>query len=155
MAEIQLCTAEPADYDRIVGVMDDWWGRPVAAGLQRLFLDHFAGTSLIAETSAEPGATAGLVGFAVGFFSDSRPGEAYIHYAGVAPPFRRSGLARKLYEEFFTFARGGGRRTVRAITSPENLTSIAFHTSMGFTLSGPVRDYDGPGRDRVQFERRL
>jgi ribosomal protein S18 acetylase RimI-like enzyme len=153
MAEIQVRAAEPADYDRIVAVMDGWWGRPVAAGLPRLFLDHFAGTSLVAETG--DAATSELAGFVAGFLSQALPGEAYIHYAGVAPRFRRAGLARRLYEEFFALARAAGRRTVRAITSPDNSASIAFHTSMGFTVSGPVRDYDGRGRDRVRFERRL
>jgi hypothetical protein len=31
----------------------------------------------------------------------------------------------------------------------------AFHTAMGFTVSGPVPDYDGPSTDRVLFERHL
>ncbi len=119
--------AEPTDYDRNVAVMDDWWGRPVAAGLQRLFLDHFTGTSLVAEAGARPPE---LAGFLAGFLSQSRPGEAYIHYAGVAPLFRRT-------------------------TSPGNTASIAFHTSLGFTVTGPVTGYDGPGRDRVLFERHL
>ncbi len=144
--------AEPTDYDRIVAVMDDWWGRPVAAGLQRLFLDHFTGTSLVAEAGARPPE---LAGFLAGFLSQSRPGEAYIHYAGVAPLFRRTGLASRLYGEFFALAWAGGRHTVRAITSPGNTASIAFHTSLGFTVTGPVTGYDGPGRDRVLFERHL
>ncbi len=141
--------AEPADYDRIVAVMDDWWGRPVASGLPRLFLDHFARTSLVAET------TPALAGFLAGFLSPSREGEAYIHFAGVAPRFRRAGLARRLYAEFFAIARTDGRHTVRAITSPQNMGSIAFHSSMGFTVTGPVPGYDGPGLDRVLFELRL
>jgi len=28
-ADIRVRTAEAADYDRIVAVADDWWGRPV------------------------------------------------------------------------------------------------------------------------------
>ncbi len=38
---MELRTATPADYDRIIGVVDDWWGRPIAGSLPRLFLDHF------------------------------------------------------------------------------------------------------------------
>lgn len=159
--------AEPADYDRIVAVMDEWWGRPVAVGLSRLFLDHFGGTSFVAETGAGDGAAAtpaagtpeagapALAGFLVGFLSQSRADEAYIHYMAVGPRFRRAGLARALYERFFALARANGRTTVRAITSPENSTSIAFHTVMGFAVSGPVAGYDGPGRDRVLFVRSL
>jgi hypothetical protein len=45
--------ATPADYDAIVTVVNDWWGRDVLAGLPRLFLDHFYTTSLIAEHDGE------------------------------------------------------------------------------------------------------
>ncbi len=44
---IPLRTAEPADYDRIIAVVDDWWGRPLRHLLPRLFLDHFHATSLV------------------------------------------------------------------------------------------------------------
>jgi L-amino acid N-acyltransferase YncA len=44
---------------------------------------------------------------------------------------------------------------VGAITAPVNLGSIAFHRSMGFTASGPVPAYDGPGKDMIVFDRPL
>lgn len=67
--------AQPADYDRIVAVMDDWWGRVVHTGLPRLFLNHFHRTSIIAERDSD------LAGFLVGFLSPSVPDAAYIHFA--------------------------------------------------------------------------
>jgi predicted GNAT superfamily acetyltransferase len=146
---IRLRPAEPSDYDRIVPVMDGWWGRSVHGGLPRLFLDHFAHTSLIAEWDGD------LAGFLVGFLSPSQPDVAYIHFVGVSPDHRGSGLARRLYMSFFDLARAGGRTVVRAITSPQNEASIAFHQAVGFTVTGPVTDYDGPGTDRVRFERSL
>ncbi len=141
--------AEPADYDRIVAVMDDWWGRVVHTGLPRLFLNHFHRTSFIAERDGD------LVGFLIGFLSPSAPDTAYIHFAGVSPRCRGTGLGRDLYVRFFGVARAGQRQVVRAITSPVNHGSVAFHTAMGFTVAGPVHDYDGPSIDRVLFERRL
>jgi ribosomal protein S18 acetylase RimI-like enzyme len=141
--------ARPADYDAIIAVVDDWWGRVIAPGLPRLFLDHFFGTSLIAEDDGE------LAGFLIGFLSPSKPQEAYIHFAGVAPAWRRTGLAHRLYEQFFDRARRDGRTVVEAITSPQNATSIAFHRAMGFTVSDPVKDYDGPSLDRVVFVREI
>jgi hypothetical protein len=33
-------SATPGDFDAIVGVVDDWWGRPMVEKLPRLFLDH-------------------------------------------------------------------------------------------------------------------
>jgi L-amino acid N-acyltransferase YncA len=52
-------------------------------------------------------------------------------------------------------ARHDGRTAVEAITSPQNATSIAFHRAMGFTVSDPVKDYDGPSLDRVVFLREI
>lgn len=146
-----LRPARPADYDAIAAVVDDWWGRPVRASLPRLFLDHFHATSLIAE---RPG-SGDLAGFLIGFPSPSLPDEAYIHFVGVHPAARGSGLARTLYESFFALARDHGRRVVRAITAPVNTASIAFHRKMGFTVSGPVPDYNGPGTSLITFTRSL
>ncbi|MFC4565666.1 GNAT family N-acetyltransferase [Nocardiopsis mangrovi] len=73
---------------------------------------------------------------------------------GVRPDLRGSGLARELYGRFLAGAAGLGRPVVRAVTSPVNTGSIAFHRAMGFTVSGPHADYDGPGLDRMLFERR-
>jgi L-amino acid N-acyltransferase YncA len=52
-------------------------------------------------------------------------------------------------------ARADGRTVVSAITAPVNATSIAFHRSMGFEVTGPVADYEGPGRDYIVFRRPL
>lgn len=145
----QLRPAERDDYDRIAGVVDDWWGRPVSAILPRLFLDHFHRTSLVAEDGD------GLAGFLIGLLSPSMPDAAYIHFVGVAPRARRGGLARGLYQRFFDLAAAEGRTKVKAITSPQNQRSIAFHTAMGFTVTGPVADYDGPTVDRIVFQREL
>ena len=141
--------ARPADYDAIIAVVDDWWGRAMSAGLPRLFLDHFFDTSLIAEHDGE------LAGFLIGFLSPSQPEQAYIHFARVAPGWRRTGLARRLYEQFFDRARHDGRFVIKAITSPQNGPSIAFHQAMEFAVSDPIRDYDGPSLDRVVFVREI
>jgi ribosomal protein S18 acetylase RimI-like enzyme len=141
--------ARPEDYDAIAAVVDDWWGRPVLAALPRLFLDHFWASSLVIEDSG------GIRAFLIGILSPSQPERAYVHFAGVAPEARREGLGRLLYEEFFALARAGGRRAVSAVTAPANARSIAFHRSLGFTVTGPARDYDGPGRDLMVFERAL
>ena len=146
---VAVRTARPDDYEAIVSVVDEWWGRPLARMLPRLFLDHFHATSLVAEWDGA------LVGFLIGFHSASARDRAYVHFVGVAPAARQSGLARRLYETFFAAAREDGATLVSAITSPANSASIAFHRAMGFTVRGPVPDYDGPGVDRVVFERAL
>jgi ribosomal protein S18 acetylase RimI-like enzyme len=146
---VEIRTAAPSDYDRIVVVVDDWWGgRSMSPLLPRLFLDHFADTSLIVEDDGH------LEAFLVGFVSPARPEEAYIHFVGVRPGCRRSGLARALYERFFELVRAGGRTVVRCVTSPVNEGSVAFHRKLGFEAE-LVEGYDGPGADRVAFVKRL
>jgi len=148
-SDITLRTATAADYDQIAAVIDDWWGRPVAAALPRLFLDHFHATSTIAEADGE------LAGFLIGILSPSLPGAAYIHFVGVHPRHRGQGLARVLYQRFFVLAAADGRTVVSAVTAPVNAPSIAFHTALGFAVSGPIPGYDGPGDFKVHFDRPL
>ncbi len=139
--------AVPGDYDRIVDVLDDWFQRPMTSKLPRLFLDHFCNTSTVVD-SADGGR---LHAFLVGFLSPAQPDEAYIHFVGVDPLLRRRHVARGLYEGFFGLAGEDGRRIVRAITSPMNTGSIAFHKAMGFEVSVPPGGSDQP----VRFQKAL
>ena len=152
--------AAERDHARVVAAIADWWETPNAATLPllmpRLFFQHFRDTSTIVED--EHGE---LAAFLVGFRSQSQPGVAYLHFVGVRPDLRRSGLARTLYERFFAQMRASGCRRVDAITGPGNRRSQAFHRSMGFELGGDTEvdgvpaylDYDGPGEHRVTFTR--
>jgi ribosomal protein S18 acetylase RimI-like enzyme len=142
-------TASPADYDAIAPVIDEWWGRPILGSLPRLFLDLFCASSLIIDGADGPDA------FLIGILSPSEPGHAYIHFVGVAPHARRRGYGRLLYEEFFRRAKAAGRNTVSAITAPVNLRSAEFHRALGFTVSGPVAGYNGPGHEMLVFDRAL
>ena len=155
-------TARAEDYDTIAAVIDDWWGRSVLPHLPRLFLDHFHRTSLVAEIAAGApgeldayGSTEQVAGFLIGFLSPSESDEAYIHFVGIDPQSRKSGLARERYERFFARARATDRHIVKAITSPSNAASSGFHRHMGFTVSAAVRDYNGPGHHLVTFERKI
>ena len=85
-------------------------------------------------------------------------------YFGVDPAERGGGLGRLLYETFFRAAQARGCVLVRAVTSPVNRGSVAFHQRMGFQLEPgdaqvdgiPVSSgYDGHGGDRVRFIRNL
>ncbi|MGW6119630.1 N-acetyltransferase family protein [Nocardia sp. NPDC055165] len=143
----EIRRARPGDYDSIIGVVDNWWGRAAVHNLPRMFLDHFHRTSLIASDDN------GISGFLVGFGSPSDPYTAYIHFVAVRPDARKVGLGRTLYEAFFTIARSDNRTVVTAITSPANYTSIDFHRSLGFAVAGPIPDYNGPGRALITFSR--
>lgn len=143
--------ATPSDYGRVIQHVNAWWGgREMAPMLPQLFFLHFEGTSFVAED--EEGM---LVGFLIGFLSQTDAEEAYIHFVGVAPEHRGSGIGKALYEHFFEAVAAHGCTRVRCVTSPANTDSVAFHESLGFTAESVVPDYDGPGEDRVLFVRRL
>jgi len=160
--EIVLRRPVEADHPRLVGRVDEWWGgRKLHQLLPRLWLQHFTGTSWVAED-----ADGQLVGFLVGFLSPDRPGEAYIHMVATSPNHRGAGIGRLLYERFFEDVRARGARRVTAITWPGNRVSVGFHRAMGFTpTEGPgtqnlygtpaYPDYDADGDDRVVFSREL
>jgi ribosomal protein S18 acetylase RimI-like enzyme len=158
---------EPTDQLRVLAVLDRWWdgfggergSLERALLLPRLLFQHFSDSSYLLERGDGE-----LVGFLVGFMSQARLDESYIHFVGVDPAERGRGLARHLYRLFFDHSRRHGRHVVRAVTSPGNCGSYAFHTRMGFAVeSGPISyegrpvqpDYDGPGLDRVTFVRTL
>ena len=138
------------DYNKVIEVLDDWWGgRQITHLLPRLFFEHFQLTSFIVEN--DDGV---LSAFLIGFVSQTHSNEAYIHFVGVNPQLRKSGLARKLYQKFFNVVRDMGVNTVRCITSPVNEGSVAFHTQMGFTISVGI-DYAGRGQDRILFQKNI
>lgn len=143
--------AAPADYGRVIQHVNAWWaGREMAPMLPQLFFVHFESTSFVAEDEAGE-----LVGFLVGFLSQTHPEEAYVHFVGVAPAQRGTGLGRELYERFFDTVREHGRSIIRCVTSPANEDSLAFHERLGFEREKVVDDYDGPGESRVVLARRV
>jgi predicted GNAT superfamily acetyltransferase len=157
--EARIRPLRPSDFAPVIAVIDEWWGgRTMAPMLPRLFFDHFTDTSFAADRDGA------LAGFLVGFVSQSQPGTAYIHFVGVDPGERGHGVGRRLYGTFFDAVRARGCTRVRAVTSPVNTGSVAFHRRMGFRLEpgdvqvhgNPVTaGYDGPGQDRVRFVRDL
>ncbi|NUR76181.1 MAG: GNAT family N-acetyltransferase [Thermoleophilia bacterium] len=139
--------AEPADYGRVIDVIDAWWGgRQMSAMLPKLFFVHFRDTSFVAEDDGE------LAGFLCGFRSQTYADEAYVHFVGVDPARRGSGLGRELYERFFQAV--APRSIVRAVTSPVNERSVEFHRAIGFEVDRVDEDYDGRGEARVLLVRR-
>ncbi|MGG2014962.1 N-acetyltransferase family protein [Bacillus sp. S10(2024)] len=143
------------DYTTIHSVINDWWGgRPMADMLPKLFFVHFQETSFIVEIDNE------IAGFLCGFFSQTFKDEAYVHFIGVNPQFRRQGIASALYSSFFDAVRSNGRHVVKAITSPVNKKSIQFHREIGFDIErgddeiegvSVHTNYDGKGGSRVLF----
>ncbi|HEY6961456.1 MAG TPA: GNAT family N-acetyltransferase [Gaiellaceae bacterium] len=148
MFPLVIRNAEPEHYARVIGNVDEWWGgRNMAPMLPKLFFVHFRDTSFVALDGER------LAGFLCGFRSQTYDDEAYIHFVGIDPAYRGAGIGRALYERFF--AAVAPRRVVRAVTSPQNRGSIAFHEAMGFDVSEVDDGYDGRGEARVLLVKRL
>ena len=123
--------------------------------LPKLFLIHFNNTSFIVEKRDE------LIAFLIGFLSPAKPKEGYIHFVGVHPDYRGSGIGEYLYNRFFTICTENSRDTIRACTSPVNKGSIEFHKKIGFEISKGnseiegiqvTLDYNKPNDPKVLFE---
>jgi len=152
---IVIRTGTPDDYERVIGVMPDWWnGRDLTGMVLKIFFVHFRNTIFIAEVNGE------IVGFLMGLFSQYYPDQAYIQFAGIHPDWRKSGLGRALAEQFFDACRKNGRTIVKSSTAPINTDSIAFHTRLGFAIqpgdgevSGipVVMDYHRKNDPKVSF----
>ena len=157
--DILIRKAEPADHDKIIAALQNWWGgRDLSAMLPRLFLNHFNDTSLVFEKEGE------MIGFLIGFISPSLKKEAYVHFMGVHPDFRQKGIGTLLYERFIEICRRHGRSIIRACTSPVNRGSVEFHKRIGFKLEPgddeieglPVTsDYNRPGDHKVRFTKKI
>ena len=112
---------EETDFQPIIQVVDDWWGgRSVAKLLQNAFSCIFDQRELLVEENGT------ILGFLVGFRSQTTPTQAYIHFVGTHPQHRGNGIGRYLYQHFFEVVRALGCTEVLCITSPVNKGSIAF-----------------------------
>ncbi len=151
------CT--PSDHPRIISVMNDWWaGRDLSHMLPRVFLEHFCDTSFVIEKENS------LIAFLVGFLSQYRIEESYIHFAGVHPQFRGIGIGAFLYDRFSESCLKNGRSIIKSCTSPVNKGSINFHKRMGFQVVNGnsetdgvqvTLDYNRPNDPKVLFKKDL
>jgi ribosomal protein S18 acetylase RimI-like enzyme len=156
---VKIRSGKHSDHEKIVSVMPEWWGgRDLSSSVLKIFFIHFNHSTFIAEIGDE------LIGFLVGFMSQSEAKVGYIHFAGVHPQFRKSGICRRLYEKFYGICMANDRSIVKSCTSPVNKLSINFHRKMGFEIEAgdgiiddvPVTlDYLGKGNPKVLFKKIL
>ncbi|MFK7991802.1 MAG: N-acetyltransferase family protein [Sandaracinaceae bacterium] len=139
---------EKADFDYIVSVLDRWWGGPSSERAHPVFFYELGDQALIAEEDGE------VIGFLLGFLAPKAPPVAYVHLVGIHPDHRRRGVGKQLYETFMERSRAAGADRLKAITTVGNEGSVRFHEALGFQTN-ERRDYAGPGRSRVVFEKGL
>jgi len=153
--EITLCTKR--DFDQIISDFIDFWGNERTKSLHNPILLYEFGNSAFVVKEGDK-----VVGYLFAFLSQTEP-VGYVKFIGVRQSHRKRGIGRKLYERFIEFAREKGCTELKAITSPANKVSVAFHRSIGMeTLGEPdeegvpvVRNYGGPGIDRVVFRKKI
>jgi ribosomal protein S18 acetylase RimI-like enzyme len=151
IAKICACTAD--DYAQILDDLAEFWdGRDVRSLHHPFLLREFGNSAFVIRDGSQ------VAAYLFGFMSQIAP-IGYVHIIAVRATARRRQLARQLYDHFIAFARQHGGTTVKAITTPSNAGSIAFHKSLGMQLLGEpnengipvVPDYAGRGQARVVF----
>lgn len=146
------------DFDRVVEVIDHWWGGPIGTFAHPIFFYELGEQALVVEQGSQ------MIGFLLGFIvpGSDRPNEAgtmgartgYVHLVGIHPDQRRRGVGRLLYDRFTDECRTGRCLRMKAITAPGNEGSIRFHVALGWNVQ-EVDDYAGPGRRRIVFTKPL
>lgn len=93
-----------------------------------LMCTHFAGTCLIAEMGGEP------VGFVTGYRPPTHPDTVFVWQIAVAPPARRTGLARRMVTDLLHSPACRGVRYLEATVTEANLPSAGLFESMANKL---------------------
>ena len=149
--EISNCTKQ--DFDQILTEFNEFWDSDRTPALHHPTLINEFGNSAFVIREGQK-----VVAYLFGFLSQTSP-IGYIQLLSVRQGYRKQGLARRLYDHFTGFALVHGCTKLKAITSPVNTLSIAFHKSIGMMPTGKdtidglpvIKDYSGPGKDRVVF----
>jgi ribosomal protein S18 acetylase RimI-like enzyme len=151
MSGIRIEGVRDGDLAEILRNFERFWGdRDLPRYLHHpMFFLEFGDTAFVAR---EPG-RGEIAGYLLGFVAPS--GDGYIHFIAVRDDSRTLGLGRRLYAAVENAARERGAVALKAITSPENEGSAAFHKRVGFTEMIRVEDYGGSGRTRIVMRKPL
>jgi ribosomal protein S18 acetylase RimI-like enzyme len=154
MNEAAVEPARDGDLAEILRDFERFWGDLPHEDLLRhlhhpMFFREFADTALVARRAAD----GKIAGYLLGFIAPT--GDGYVHFVAVRDDARGLGLGRRLYQTFTGLALERGATALKALTSPGNERSIAFHRRMGFTEMTLDEDYAGSGRVRVIMRRPL
>jgi ribosomal protein S18 acetylase RimI-like enzyme len=149
----QISTCTKQDYDRIIKDLPEFWDGRDTRRLHHPMLIHEFGNSAFVIRDGEA-----IAAYLFGLISQTAP-VGYVHAIAVHPDMRRARLGHKLFDHFAAFARNRNCTHVKAITTPSNSGSIAFHKSLGMQLLGEpdsagvpvVANYAGHNEPRVVF----
>jgi GNAT superfamily N-acetyltransferase len=143
------------DFVEIVNKSREWGDIVIEReAIYHIMTKHFRGTCFVAEDRQR------MIGYLLGFRSQSCPDEAYMHLVQVDPAMRGHGIGRRLFTQFEAAAKAMGCRKIMTTSRPQNKTAMAFYEEMGFKpvqagdmveVDGvmAIRDYNGPGKPVV------
>jgi ribosomal protein S18 acetylase RimI-like enzyme len=161
MKDIKIRTVKGDDFLKIAELAEKC--SPMLTernSIYHMFTKFFRNTSFIVED--HDGGK--IMGFLLGFISQTDPNNAYIHFFCVKPGFKKEGIATRLLQNFFEVLRNNGCRKVYLITKPRNKVEVEFYKTLGFKVYGNdktividglkvIKDYNGPGEHRIIFFR--
>jgi ribosomal protein S18 acetylase RimI-like enzyme len=147
--QVSIERARTADFGEILRSYEHFWGDlELPRYLHHpMFIYEFGDTAFVARRSGGV-----IAGYLLGFVAPT--GDGYIHFIAVRDDARGLGLGRRLYAAFTETALARGATALKAITSPGNENSIAFHRRLGFDATLD-EDYGGAGRPRIVMRRAL
>ncbi|NCI46551.1 GNAT family N-acetyltransferase [Sediminibacterium soli] len=134
-----------------------FWGSDRTLSIHHPMLLHeFGNTAFVIRDKDK------VIAYLFGFFSQTGK-TGYVHLIGVRQDYQGQGLGKQLYDHFTQLAKQQGCSKLKAITTPGNHHSIFFHRKIGMNPVGEkneqgievVKNYSGPGQDRVVFEKQL
>ena len=138
--------ATRADFDEILSSLTSFWGERDLRWLHHpMFVEAFGDTALVCREERGP-----VTAYLFGFIAETAA-LGYVHIAAVRDTQRRRGVGRLMYERFAELARSRGCTGLKAVVTPADEESLAFHRSLGMRAT-EVPDYAGPGKDRVVLE---
>jgi GNAT superfamily N-acetyltransferase len=153
--------AFPGDFLEIADKSKEWADLVIEREpVYHILTLHFRNTCFIAEDRGE------MIGYLLGFRSQSRPEEAYIHLIQVAPRLRGNGIGRRMFNRFQSAAIAMGCKKIVTLSRPENNYCNGFNKAMGFgVVDGEntieangmraIKDYHGPGKHMVLWRKDL
>jgi GNAT superfamily N-acetyltransferase len=113
-----------------------------------LWKECFGDTSFVAFDGERP------AGGVLACVNQSRPADLYIDQVAVHPAWRGQGVTRQLVTAVELEALKRRCTRLWLSTDPAN-PAVRAWAPLGFVELGVRRDFKGPGKDRVIFEKRL
>jgi N-acetylglutamate synthase and related acetyltransferases len=154
--QIEKCTMQ--DFNEIILNIADFWGNDRTLYLHHPYLIHeFGNTAYVIHDKGK------VIAYMFAFFAQTEK-LGYVHLLGIRENYQRKGIGKLLYENFINVAKAHGCTKIKAITTPGNQKSINFHQKqIGMKLLGTpdsngtniIKDYSGPGSDRVVFMKEI